>query len=257
MSLDTGISKDLIAQMVEGHIDDDNLGRLQRLPRKDAIEMVRVDANPFSAEFPQRSRKRVEITTKPGSDGLHGGAKVLMRSAALNVYVNAKGLDFRLRLVAWKRRHLVLQPCKLVGDVGRQQIAARGQHLSELDKNGAERLEREAQAFLVRPDGALGAAELGDIGPEAGEFPGPALLVAAHPEVGLHPDVPAVQAPGAEAKVHELAVGGQPPQHLARAGVDLDGRVAVAAGPTAVDDDDGQLPAPRAFEQTDAGVHDQ
>ena len=41
MSLDTGISKDLIAQMVEGHIDDDNLSRLQRLPRKDADRFLK------------------------------------------------------------------------------------------------------------------------------------------------------------------------------------------------------------------------
>ena len=41
MSLETGISKDLIAQMVEGKIDDDNLGRLQRLPRKDSDRFLK------------------------------------------------------------------------------------------------------------------------------------------------------------------------------------------------------------------------
>ena len=35
MSTDQGISRDLIAQLVEGRIDDDNLMRLQRMPRKD------------------------------------------------------------------------------------------------------------------------------------------------------------------------------------------------------------------------------
>lgn len=41
MSFDAGISKDLIAQMVEGQIDDDNLGRLQRLPRKDSDRFMK------------------------------------------------------------------------------------------------------------------------------------------------------------------------------------------------------------------------
>lgn len=56
----------------------------RRLPRKNAIEMIRIDANPFSAEFQQPGRKQVEITTKPGSDSLHGGAKVVLRGTALN-----------------------------------------------------------------------------------------------------------------------------------------------------------------------------
>lgn len=35
MSTDPGISKELIAQLINGQIDDDNATRLQRLPRKD------------------------------------------------------------------------------------------------------------------------------------------------------------------------------------------------------------------------------
>src|SRR5437868_2043074 len=46
-----------------------------------------------------------------------------------------------------ERRHLVLQLGKLVGDVERQQVAARGEHLAELDEDRAERLERLAQAL--------------------------------------------------------------------------------------------------------------
>ena len=49
-----------------------------------------------------------------------------------------------------KRRHLVLQPRELVGDVGGQQVAPRGQHLAELDEQGPQGLEREAQAHCAR-----------------------------------------------------------------------------------------------------------
>ncbi len=41
MSTETGISTALIAQLVEGQIDDDNTTRLQRLPRKDLDRFVK------------------------------------------------------------------------------------------------------------------------------------------------------------------------------------------------------------------------
>lgn len=41
MSQDPGISKDLIAQLVEGRIDDDNVTRLLKLPRKDLDRFVK------------------------------------------------------------------------------------------------------------------------------------------------------------------------------------------------------------------------
>ena len=49
-----------------------------------------------------------------------------------------------------KWRHLVLQLRQLVGDVGRQQIAAGREHLAELDEDRPERLEREAQPHRAR-----------------------------------------------------------------------------------------------------------
>ena len=45
-----------------------------------------------------------------------------------------------------KRRHAVLQLRELVGDVGRQQVAPRRQHLPELDEDRPEVLERERAA---------------------------------------------------------------------------------------------------------------
>jgi acetone carboxylase, gamma subunit len=41
VSTETGISTALIAQLVEGQIDDDNITRLQRLPRKDLDRFVK------------------------------------------------------------------------------------------------------------------------------------------------------------------------------------------------------------------------
>ena len=49
-----------------------------------------------------------------------------------------------------KRRHAVLQLRELVGEVGRQQVAPRRQHLAELDEDRAEPLEAEPQALAAR-----------------------------------------------------------------------------------------------------------
>ena len=53
-----------------------------------------------------------------------------------------------------KRRYAVLQQQRqFVGDVGRQQVAARGQHLAKLHEDGAQLLQRLAQALAPgRPD---------------------------------------------------------------------------------------------------------
>ena len=49
-----------------------------------------------------------------------------------------------------KRRHAVLQPGELVGDVGRQEVAPGREHLAELDEDRAEPLEAQAQALAAR-----------------------------------------------------------------------------------------------------------
>ncbi len=64
-------------------------------------------------------------------DSVHAGAEA--------------SLDLRHGKIGGERRHLVLQLGQLVGDVERQQVAARREHLPELDEDGAERLERPAQ----------------------------------------------------------------------------------------------------------------
>ena len=59
-------------------------------------------------------------------------------------------LQRRERLLGRERRTRVLQLRELVGDVGRQQIAARGEHLSELDEDRPERFQRAPQAHRAR-----------------------------------------------------------------------------------------------------------
>ena len=53
-------------------------------------------------------------------------------------------------LIARKRRNAILQPRKLVGDVGGQKIATRREHLSELDEDRSQLLKRQAQALRAR-----------------------------------------------------------------------------------------------------------
>ena len=59
-------------------------------------------------------------------------------------------LDQLARQRAGERRHAVLQPGQLVGDVGRHQVAPGGQHLAELDEDRTEPLEGQAQAHAAR-----------------------------------------------------------------------------------------------------------
>ena len=60
------------------------------------------------------------------------------------------GLDQPARLLARKRRHLVLQAHQLVGNVRRQQVAPGGQDLPELDEDRPELFKRLAQAHAAR-----------------------------------------------------------------------------------------------------------
>src|SRR6266496_2965985 len=57
---------------------------------------------------------------------------------------------FGHRELARKRRHPVLELRQLVGQVGGQEVAARREHLAELDEDGAECLQRQAQPHPAR-----------------------------------------------------------------------------------------------------------
>jgi hypothetical protein len=55
-----------------------------RIPPKAAIQMIRINSNPFAAEFSEPGRSRIEITTKPGSDKLHGEFAFNFNDESLN-----------------------------------------------------------------------------------------------------------------------------------------------------------------------------
>src|SRR5882762_11291939 len=61
-----------------------------------------------------------------------------------------RALDLGYRELTGKRRHAVLQLRELVGKVRGQEVAARRKHLAELDEDGAERFERQAQPHPAR-----------------------------------------------------------------------------------------------------------
>ena len=55
-----------------------------RLPPKSAIREIRLNANPFSAEYDRPGFGRIEIFTKPGSDRLRGDTSFRFNDDALN-----------------------------------------------------------------------------------------------------------------------------------------------------------------------------
>ncbi|HEX5412067.1 MAG TPA: carboxypeptidase regulatory-like domain-containing protein [Terriglobia bacterium] len=55
-----------------------------QLPPKDAILEVRVNQNPFSAQYERLGYGRIDITTKPGFQKYHGGIMTFGNTSALN-----------------------------------------------------------------------------------------------------------------------------------------------------------------------------
>ena len=55
-----------------------------RLPPKEDIESIRVNSDPFAAEFSEPGKGRVEITTKPATDTFHGELNFNFNSQWLN-----------------------------------------------------------------------------------------------------------------------------------------------------------------------------
>ncbi len=55
-----------------------------RIPPKEAILRIRLNSNPFSAEFNEPGQSRIEIITKPGSDTMHGGFRFNFNDESLN-----------------------------------------------------------------------------------------------------------------------------------------------------------------------------
>jgi hypothetical protein len=55
-----------------------------RLPPKEAIAMIRINASPYAAEYSEHGRGRIEIITKPGTSRMHGGFRFNFLDSALN-----------------------------------------------------------------------------------------------------------------------------------------------------------------------------
>lgn len=55
-----------------------------RLPSKESIREIRINQNPFSAEYDKVGFERIEIFTKPGADKFHGRTFFDISDAALN-----------------------------------------------------------------------------------------------------------------------------------------------------------------------------
>ena len=55
-----------------------------QLPPKSAIREIRINQNPFSAEFDRLGYGRIEILTKPGTDKLHGSAFIMGNDKPFN-----------------------------------------------------------------------------------------------------------------------------------------------------------------------------
>jgi hypothetical protein len=55
-----------------------------RIPSKESIQQIRINANPFAPEFSEPGFARIEIITKPGSDTFHGGFNFRFNDDFLN-----------------------------------------------------------------------------------------------------------------------------------------------------------------------------
>jgi hypothetical protein len=55
-----------------------------RLPPKNSIREIRINSNPFSAEYSRLGYGRIEIFTKPGTDTFHGQASLNLSNQSLN-----------------------------------------------------------------------------------------------------------------------------------------------------------------------------
>jgi hypothetical protein len=62
----------------------DGFPQAGRLPRKESIQSIRVSAEAFAAEFAEPGQERVEITTKPATDNLHGEINFNFNDQRLN-----------------------------------------------------------------------------------------------------------------------------------------------------------------------------
>ncbi len=56
----------------------------QKLPPKEAIRQIKINQNPYSAQYDHVGTSRIEILTKPGTNPVHGSAQYRISDAALD-----------------------------------------------------------------------------------------------------------------------------------------------------------------------------
>ncbi|HEY7547662.1 MAG TPA: TonB-dependent receptor, partial [Blastocatellia bacterium] len=64
-----------------------------QLPPKEAIQMIRINSNPYAAEFSEQGFSRIEIVLKPGADTFHGNFRFNFNDESLNA--RNPSADFR------------------------------------------------------------------------------------------------------------------------------------------------------------------
>ena len=74
-----------------------------QLPPKSSIREIRINQNPFSAQYDKLGYGRIEILTKPGTDKLHGSFTVMGNDSAfnsLNPFVSSEPAYYTLFMMA-------------------------------------------------------------------------------------------------------------------------------------------------------------
>jgi hypothetical protein len=106
-----------------------------------AIQEVRINQDPYSAEFPRPGRGRIEIITKPGSSEFHGTFNFLFR----DYHLNARD-PFALERPPEQRR---IYEGSLTGPLGR------GKKMSFLISANREEEDAQATVFAVNSGGPI------------------------------------------------------------------------------------------------------
>ncbi|MBI3651850.1 MAG: TonB-dependent receptor [Acidobacteria bacterium] len=78
---------DTLKQMAgpgEASVYVNGFGERGRIPAKESIQQIKINSNPFSAEFSEQGSMRIEIITKPGSDTYHGSMRFNFNDDILN-----------------------------------------------------------------------------------------------------------------------------------------------------------------------------
>ena len=72
-----------------------------RIPPKNNIREVRINQNPYSAQFPGYGMNRIEITTKPGGGQFHGSLQARGMTAISTAITPTPGLSPPITPIGW------------------------------------------------------------------------------------------------------------------------------------------------------------